>query len=523
MGAPPHGAYHPKMRVVKVFAILVSLVVVAVCGTFVYRWHSQTDRPTVAALLHRARVLAEVRLHPAGSDELVALARLSAPADEWTTFAHDDRRSGFQSQPTGLTRDTVGTLQRRWMRSLGEPVRASPLVANGLIYVASDSGTVFALDAADGTLRWQRRIGDSVRMTPALVHGALLVGSYGTFGPAGAKPYGAAFYALDARTGAVRWRTPLPGLIRAEPVVLNGTIYEGLAGGDSFSGCFAGRVVALDERSGALRPAAWRTSDRPDDGGGVWGPLSTDGRTIYFGTGNTCRSLGAAAYGDSIVALTPDLRLVWHASAAVPGVDDSDVGGGVALVGSRAYVAGKSGYLYELERGSGRILARRDLAPFARNGGSIGTPTGDGTVVLISGGNEKNPDLVGSTAGSLLTAFDLAGRVRYRLHSNAVVNGYAAFVPGVGFTVLDRQLVAFDAASGEQLWSADVGAYAYASPVVVPSGVYAATDAGDVFAFGSRAAATRLAATAASAAAPGYALRAGGKGSAREPSSATIP
>lgn len=494
MGASPHGAYHPKMRVVKIAAILVSLAVVSACGVLVYRWHAQSDRPTVAALLSRARMLAEVRLHPARSEELVALARLSASADDWTTFAHDDRRSGFQPQPTGLNRETVGTLQRRWMHSLGEPVRASPLVADGSIYVASDNGTVYALDAADGTLRWQRRIGDSVRMTPALVHGALLVGSYGVFGPAGAKPHGAAFYALDARTGAVRWRTPLPGLIRAEPVVLNGTIYEGLAGGDSFSGCFAGRVVALDERTGALRAPVWQTSDQANDGGGVWGPLSTDGSTIYFGTGNTCRSLGAAAYGDSIVALRPDLRMVWHASAAVPGVDDSDVGGGVALIGPRAYVAGKSGYLYELERASGRVLARRDLAPFARNGGSIGTPTGDGTVLLISGGNERDPDLVGSAAGSVLTGFDRTGRVLYRLHSASVVNGYAAFVPGVGFAVLDRQLVAFDAANGAKLWAADVGEYAYASPVVVPSGVYAVTNAGDVFAFSSRSAAGAVAA-----------------------------
>ncbi len=485
------------MRALKTLALCLSVVALLGCGGLVYRWHAQTDRPTLGSLLSRARLLAEVRLHPAGGDELVALARLAAPADEWTTFAHDDRRSGFQQLPTGITRDSVATLQRRWMRSLGEPVRASPLVAGGLVFLASDRGTVYALDAASGDLRWQRRIGDSVRMTPALVHGALLVGSYGALGAPGAKPHGAAFYALDPRSGAVRWRTPLPGLIRAEPVVLNGTIYEGLAGGDSFSGCFGGRVIALDERTGAPRPGVWRTSDRPDDGGGVWGPLSTDGRTIYFGTGNTCRGLGAAAYGDSIVALTPALKLVWHASAAVPGVDDSDVGGGVALAGSRAYVAGKSGYLYELDRASGRVVARRDLSPFARNGGSIGTPTGDGTVVLISGGNEKDPDAVGTvTAGSVITAFDPAGRVRYKLHSRSVVNGYAAFVPGVGFAVLDRQLVAFDAAGGERLWSADLGEYAYASPVVVPSGVYAATNAGDVFAFGSRAAASRTTAAA---------------------------
>ena len=480
------------MRVIKAAALLLVLALLAAGGTFVWRWHAQTDRPTLGSLASRARMLVEARLHPAGGAELVELARRAAPADDWTTFAHDDRRSGFETQPTGITRDTVATLQRRWMRSLGEPVRASPLVAGGLVYVATDGGSVYALDAASGETRWQRRIGNSVRMTPALVHGALLVGVYGGLGTANAKPHGAAFYSLDARTGAVRWRTPLPGLVRGEPVVLAGTIYEGLAGGDSFSGCFGGGLVTLDERTGALGKLAWRTSDRPDDGGGVWNPISTDGKTIYFGTGNTCRSLGAAAYGDSIVALSPELKMVWHASAAVPGVDDSDVGGGVMLLGPRAYVAGKSGYLYEYDRAGGRLLSRRDLAPFARNGGSIATPTGDGTVIAISGGQQKDPDLVGSTAGCVVTGFDLRGRVLYKLHSTSVVFGYAAFVSGVGFLVLDRQLVAFDAATGERRWTADVGSYAYASPVVVPSGVYAGTDAGDVFAFGSRAAAAAL-------------------------------
>jgi polyvinyl alcohol dehydrogenase (cytochrome) len=484
------------MRVMKSLVLLVSLgVLLASCG-FAWRWHGQTDRPSLGAVLSRAWIVTAARLRPAGDGELIALARRSAGADDWTTFAHDDRRSGFQPRPTGITRDSVATLERRWMRSLGEPVRASPLAAGGLVYVATDQGSVFALDAASGDLRWQRRIGNSVRMTPALVHGALLVGSYGLLGASGAKPHGAAFYALDARTGAVRWRTALPGLIRSEPVVLGGTIYEGLAGGDAFSGCFGGRVIALDERTGAVRPLAWRTSDRPDDGGGVWGPLSTDGSAIYFGTGNTCRGLGAAAYGDSIVALTPSLRMLWHASAAVPGVDDSDVGGGVVLAGPRAYVAGKSGYLYELERASGRIAARRDLAPWARNGGSIGTPTGDGTMLAISGGEQRNPDVAGSEAGSVVTAFDPRGRVLYQLHSKSVVSGYAAFVPGLGFLVLDRELVAFDATSGERRWSAGLGDFAYASPVVVPSGVYAVSNAGDVFAFGSREAATEAVAAA---------------------------
>ena len=463
--------------------LVAAAVVLAVFGTITVRWYTSPDRMSIHSMVDRTRIMLAARLSRSADAAVIGVARERAQSDDWTTFAHDDKRSGFERLPTGITRATAPRLGRRWMRSLHEPVRSSPIVSGGNVYVETDQGSVYALDAASGEVRWHRQIGNAVRMTPALVDGALLVGVYGALGNVGAKPHGAAFVSLDAQTGDVRWRTELPGLVRAEPVVLGGVIYEGLAGGDSFSGCFDGRVIALDERTGALLPQTFRTSARRDNGGGVWGPLSTDGSTIYVGTGNTCAEQGASDYGDSIVALKPDLHLAWHTSANVPGVDDSDVGGGVALHGDKAFVAGKSGFLYELERASGKILSRRDLAPWARNGGSIGTPTGDGTVLVVSGGEKTDPAKP-PNPGCVITGFDLQGKVLYRFRAERPVTGYAAFVPGVGFMTIDRRLVGFDAASGAELWAAELGDYAYASPVVVPSGVYAANDVGDVFAFG---------------------------------------
>ncbi len=458
--------------------MLVTIVTVVALGVLGVRWYVSPDRLSVRSTLQRAELIVTDALQPhsAAAAEDGRLARF----DDWTTFAHDDRRTGLQLRPTGITPATAGSLRRRWMRSLGERVRASPLVAGGTVYVATESGTVFALDAVSGEIRWRHAVGNAVRMTPELVNGALLVGVYGTLAVSGAKPSGAAFVSLDAKSGAQRWRTELPGLVRAEPVVLGGVVYEGLAGGDRFSGCFDGRVVALSERTGALLPQAWRTSSRPDNGGGIWGPLSTDGTTIYLGTGNTCDE--SAGWGDSIVALTRSLGLRWSISARVPGVLDSDVGGGIVLAGDRGRVAGKSGYLYDLDVRGGKLLRRTDLAPWARNGGSIGTPTGDGTVLVISGGEKSNPDRP-SYPGCVITAFDPAGRPLYRMQTENPVAGYAAFVPGVGFIVLDRRLVAFDARSGAVLWESGLGDLAYASPAVVPSGVYAVNDTGDVFAF----------------------------------------
>jgi hypothetical protein len=198
--------------------------------------------------------------------------------------------------------------------------------------------------------------------------------------------------------------------------------------------------------------------------------------------------LGAEGYGDSIVALDPsDLHVRSSISAAVAGVDDSDVGGAVMLQGDRGYVEGKSGYLYLIDWRRGKLLGRYDLKPFARNGGGIGTPTGDGSGIAVTSGTLANPwDDKHSTndAGGDLVGLDMALHERYRLHSGYPIQGYAAFVRGVGFAALDQQLVAFESTTGAILWKGVLDDLTYASPTVVPSGVYEITNSGTVFAFG---------------------------------------
>jgi hypothetical protein len=216
--------------------------------------------------------------------------------------------------------------------------------------------------------------------------------------------------------------------------------------------------------------------------------VSTDGKQIDFGTGNSCKHLGRDGFGDAIVALRArDLQVLWKVSAFVPNVDDSDVGGGVMLLDGRGYVVGKSGYLYVIEHKTGGLLARFDLKPFARNGGSIGTPTSDGNSIVVSTGELHSPwdnEHSMSSAGGDLIGLDAATHERYRLHSGYAVQGYAAFVRGIGFAALDRSLVAFDSTTGATLWKGALDDTAYASPTAVPSGVYEVTSRGTVFAYG---------------------------------------
>ena len=402
-----------------------------------------------------------------------------AATGDWPTFAHDDLRSGLQTAPTGITRSTARELQLRWNIALRVTVTSSPIVAAQTVFVATETGKVYALDAKTGRVRWNRTIGSSVRMTPSLVDGRLLIGVYGRYDKSGAPARGASMQALDPASGHVLWKTPLNGVVRSEPVVIRGVIYEGIAGGDGASGCTDGKIIALDERTGNVLPAVWRTSPKPRNGGGIWSPLSYDGASIYFGTGNTCDGKGAQ---DAIVAVTPDLRTRWVTPAQSPGGQDEDVGGGAMVRGDTVYVEGKSGWLFALDRRTGSTKWRGDVHATFPGAGGFGTPAGDGSVLVVNSGDASSE----APNRTKLVAFDMAGGARYSIDQQAASTPSlgASFVPGVGFAGIDKSFVAFDARTGEKLWTYPTADMFYAVPAIVTSGVYTVDLSGNVYAFG---------------------------------------
>ena len=63
------------------------------------------------------------------------------------------------------------------------------------MYFGSSDGNVYALEAATGAVKWKFKTGDVVLSSPALADGTLFIGSWDTY-----------LYALDATSGAEKWR-----------------------------------------------------------------------------------------------------------------------------------------------------------------------------------------------------------------------------------------------------------------------------------------------------------------------------
>jgi outer membrane protein assembly factor BamB len=109
-------------------------------------------------------------------------------------------------------------------------------VANGLVYIGSGAGIVYALDAQTGKLKWSYQTGDIVASAPAVANGIVYVGSFDKY-----------LYALNAQTGTLIWKYNTGKIIYySSPVVANGVVYVGVSYNKQVS------LLALDDQKGTL-------------------------------------------------------------------------------------------------------------------------------------------------------------------------------------------------------------------------------------------------------------------------------
>jgi outer membrane protein assembly factor BamB len=431
----------------------------------------------------------------AGSAPGVPVTPTQGPSqDDWLTFGHDYERTAFESQNAGLTSANVARLKLRWKRSLGAGAYASPIAFGGSVIVVtlgegSTPAVVTDFRASDGTVLWTRALEAGVRATPSIDPGAgeLFVSDRHRLpGPSTA-------YAIRLLDGSIAWRQSVPGITHSSPVVAEGKVFFGISGGDPGS-CIDGGIVALDERTGA--PLwRWEVNSAANGGGSVWGAIAYDGRHLIFGTGNTCANPVPTANG--AVALNLDGTVAWSFTAQKDASTDDDTGSGVLISGGRALFMNKNGTLYSVSEGSGSLAWATPLGAADQNGG-FATASTDGSTIVEGAGSfptgaraafddrmpargAPNEVIAGYT--SRLDGLDTNGAVRWSVAMTNRLTGDAAIEGGMAFAGLDKTVAALDLRTGKRLWTYATDAYLDAPPIVVPSGVYAADDAGDVYAF----------------------------------------
>ena len=112
---------------------------------------------------------------------------VASAQDNWVMFHHD-------AAHTGSSTSTPSTGQLLWKYTTGGLIDSSPAVSDGVVYIGSNDGNVYALNAATGAQVWSFTTGGIVYSSPAVVSGVVYIGSYD-----------GNVYALNAATGAQMW------------------------------------------------------------------------------------------------------------------------------------------------------------------------------------------------------------------------------------------------------------------------------------------------------------------------------
>jgi outer membrane protein assembly factor BamB len=130
-----------------------------------------------------------------GNPAKVAALPESGTSTDWPTFRADNACSATSQTSIPERAELLWRHEPKMTVPAPGPLPTAPVAAGGLVFVGGPDGIVRALDAATGALRWKAYTGGAIRMPPTIWKGRALVGSGDGW-----------VYALEARTGRLLWR-----------------------------------------------------------------------------------------------------------------------------------------------------------------------------------------------------------------------------------------------------------------------------------------------------------------------------
>jgi polyvinyl alcohol dehydrogenase (cytochrome) len=260
-----------------------------------------------------------------------------ASGPRWNGWGASPANTRFQPEPeAGLTASLLPRLKLKWAFGFPDAIVswAQPSVVGGRVFVGSQNGTVYALDARTGCIYWTFGANGGVRTTVSIGprSGSNSFAAY--FGDTSAN-----LYALDAATGRQLWVRKLDShplaRVTASPALHKGRLYVGLSsyeeaqGADPHYECcsFRGSLSAVDAHTGAI---VWKTytieaepkpRGKSSAGKTLWGPsgaaiwssptIDEKRGDVYAATGNTY-SNPAQPRSDAVIAFALDTgRIRW--------------------------------------------------------------------------------------------------------------------------------------------------------------------------------------------------------------------
>lgn len=382
---------------------------------------------------------------------------------------------------TRISSRTVGGLRVRWRFALppGSPFgsfASTPIFVGDTVYVQTLSSSVYALDAATGRIRWRFLV-----KAPNDGPNGLAAGPTRIFGATDTS-----VFALDRRTGRRLWARRIESryeqFVDIAPLAADGLVFTSTVG---VSPGGRGALYALDQRTGRVR---WRFQtvrdpwrDPSAGGGGAWytPSLGRDGR-LYVGISNPGPWGGTRAkpnggafpgpvpYTDALVVLRARTgRLVWYDQVRKHDVRDYDFEASPILAGRRVFGAGKGGRVVAWDRVTRRRLWSQAVGTHLHDLGPL--PAAWTTVCPGLWGGVETP--MAYADGRLFVP------VVERCMRESAVHTRAPSAASTG----RGELTALSATTGRELWAARFGSPAMGCATVARDVVFAPTLDGHVY------------------------------------------
>jgi len=273
----------------------------------------------------------------------IRTATVRESVSQWIRWGVDLENTRFQNTAAaGLSAADLPKLKLKWAFGLGETsaARAQPSVAGGRLFVGSEAGTVYSLDARTGCIYWTFQAEGSVTAAPSIASASLYFGDQR-----------ANAYALDASTGKLQWKVHLDdhfaARVTAASLLLKNVLYVPIASFEevlplspSYECCtFRGSLVALNARTGeriwksytivqAPQPtkiSKTKAQLRGPSGASIWSAPTYDEKrdVIYVATGNNY-SDPPTETSDAVLALSRKTgEILWSKQLTPKDADNS--------------------------------------------------------------------------------------------------------------------------------------------------------------------------------------------------------
>lgn len=346
-----------------------------------------------------------------------------SPPDAWAQFRGSSALNGVAGS------SLPDALKQLWSYEAEETIDSSPAIADGSVFVGTESG-LLALSLDKGTLLWKHAMTGGVgESTPTVGRGLVLVG--GLSGE---------LHAVDVKTGKPAWTYKTETEIKSSPVVVGDRV---------LIGSYDANLYALDITKGTL---IWKAeTDNYIHGT----PAVIDGVAYFAGCDEILRGIRVAD-GKEVVSFSVG----------------SYTGASLAVAWPRAYFGTFDNEILGVDIAAKKVLWRF-VDPDRHFPFYSSAALANGIAVV--GGRDKMVHAIDTATGTRTWKFTAQARI----DSSPVVVGQRLFIGS-----FDGRLYALDVKTGKEIWQVNLGSGISSSPAVAANRLVIASQDGRVVAFG---------------------------------------